>query len=90
MTKKRKACSPTQDGAGSTSFCEELKAFIVSENAKCVKEIRDSNDRRLGAIEESLSFALDSLAAVSNRQHSADVDIVQLRRDTADLKQRLL
>ena len=52
-----------------------------------MKEIRDSNDRRLGAIEESLPFALDSLAAVSNRQHSADVDIVQLRRETADLKQ---
>ena len=88
MTKKRKACSPTQDD--SNNICAELKAFIVSENAKCVKEIRDSNDRRLRAVEKSLSFALDSLSAVSNRQHSANVDIVQPRRETAGLKQRVL
>ena len=87
MTKKRKAYSPTQDGQ--SDVCAELKEFIVRENAKCVKEIKDSNDRRLVAVEESLSFAMDSLRTISDRQHSADVDIVALRKETADLRRRL-
>ena len=70
-------------------MCSDLKDFIVRENAKCVKEIKDSNDRRLVAVEESLSFAMDTLKAVSDRQHSADLDIVALQRETADLRRRL-
>lgn len=85
--KKRKACSPTQEGQH--DVCAELKAFIVRENEKCVKEIKDSNDRRMVAVEESLSFAMDSLSAVSNRQQSADLDILELQKETADLRQRL-
>ena len=54
-----------------------------------MKEIQDSNDRHIGALEESLSFAMDSLTAVSERQHSADIDIVLLRKKTADLRRRL-
>ena len=87
MTKKRKACSPT-DGVQS-DLCEELKKFIVEENAKCVREIQAACDGRLVAIEESLSFAMDSLTAVSNRQYSADLDIVQLRKETAHLRRRV-
>ncbi|KAF0300618.1 hypothetical protein FJT64_003284 [Amphibalanus amphitrite] len=87
MTKKRKVCSPSQEGQ--RDLCSELKEFIVSENAKCVKEIKDSNDRRLAALEESLSFAMDSLSAVSERQRSADTDIIQLRKETAELRHRL-
>ena len=83
MTKKRKACSPTQEAQ--RDMCAELKEFIVRENAKSVKEIKDSNDRRLIAIEESLSFAMDGLAAVSDRQRSADSDISHLKRETAEL-----
>ena len=40
MTKKRKVCSPSQEGF--SDIWAELKEFIVSENAKCVKEIKDS------------------------------------------------
>ena len=87
MTKKRKVCSPSQEGQ--RDMCSELKEFIVSENAKCVKEIKDSNNRRIVALEESLSFALDSLTAVSERQRSADTDIIQLRKETAELRHRL-
>ena len=87
MTKKRKtACSPPE---GDNDICAELKRFIVQENSKCVSEIKASNERRLTALESSLSFAMDSLAAVSDRQHSADLDIVELRRETAELKRRL-
>ena len=87
MTKKRKAaCSPAE---GDGDICSELKKFIVQENAKCVKEIKESNERRLTALETSLSFAMDSLTAVSDRQRSADMDIVELRRETAELKRRL-
>ena len=70
-------------------MCSDLKDFIVRENAKSVKEIKESNDRRLVAVEESLSFAMDTLRAVSDRQHSADMDIVALQRETADLRRRL-
>lgn len=86
MTKKRKVCSPQ---TGESEICADLKAFIVQENAKCVKEIKESNERRLVAIEESLSFALDSITAVSERQQSADVDILDLQREVTDLRQRL-
>ncbi|KAF0303635.1 hypothetical protein FJT64_002865 [Amphibalanus amphitrite] len=41
------------------------------------------------AIEESLSFAMDSLKAVSDRQNSADMDIIQLQRETKELRRRL-
>ena len=88
MTKKRKVCSPTQEEQ--SDICAELKRFIVQENAKCVKEIKDSNDRRLVAIEESLSFSMDALTAVSDRQRTATKDIVELQRETAELKRRLL
>ena len=87
MTKKRKVCSPSQEGQ--SDICAELKQFIVQENAKCVKEIKDSNDKRLSALEESLSFAMDSIAVVSDRQRSTDIDIVELQRETADLRRRL-
>ena len=71
MNKKRKVCSPSQ--REQRDSCAELKEFITRENARCVKEIQDSNDRRIGALDESLSFAMDSLTAVSERQHSADI-----------------
>lgn len=67
----------------------ELKLFITQENAKTVKEIKDSNERRLVAIEDALSFAMDSLTAVSERQRTASQDIQRLQRETEDLKQRL-
>ncbi|KAF0295826.1 hypothetical protein FJT64_006704 [Amphibalanus amphitrite] len=89
MPKRRKVCSPAQEGQSDGDICAELKEFIARENAKCVKEIRDSNDKRLVAIEESLSFAMDSLTAVSERQHSADTDILQLQKETAELRRRL-
>ena len=82
-------CSPSQEGPSDGDICAELKEFIVSENSKCVKEIRDSNDRRIAAVEESLSFAMDSLTAISERQRSADIDILQLQRETAELRRRL-
>ena len=87
MTKKRKACSPKEDDK--QDMCAELKDFIVRDNAKCVKEIKDSNDRCLTALENLLSFSMDGLKAVSDRQYSADLDILQLKRETADLKRRL-
>ena len=87
MTKRRKVSSPVQEGQ--SDICAELKTFITQENAKFVREIKDSNERRLTALEDSLSFAMDSLAAVSNRQRSADSDILELQRETADLKRRL-
>ena len=87
MTKKRNAASSPAEGEG--DICTELKKFIVQENAKCVKEIKESSDRRLTALETSLSFAMDSIAAVSDRQRSADTDIVELRRETTELKRRL-
>ncbi|KAF0287851.1 Brevican core protein [Amphibalanus amphitrite] len=89
MGKRRKVCSPSQEGPSDGDICAELKEFIVSENSKCVKEIRDSNDRRIAAVEESLSFAMDSLTAMSERQRSADIDILQLQRETAELRRRL-
>ncbi|XP_043246750.1 uncharacterized protein LOC122394155 [Amphibalanus amphitrite] len=89
MPKRRKVCSPAQGEQSDIDICAELKEFIAQENVKCVKEIRDSNDRRLMAIEESLSFAMDSLKAVSDRQNSADMDIIQLQRETKELRRRL-
>ncbi|KAF0293988.1 hypothetical protein FJT64_008287 [Amphibalanus amphitrite] len=41
------------------------------------------------AVEDSLSFALDSVTALSNRQKSADSELMELKRETADLKMRL-
>ena len=87
MTKKRKACSPTQDNQ--SDLCAELKEFIVKENAKCVKEIKDSNERRISAMEDSLSFAMDAISSVSARQTSADRDIRTLQKETAELRSRL-
>ena len=87
MTKKRKVCSPSQEGQ--KDLCADLKDFIVQENAKCVKEIRDSNERRMGALEESLAFSLDALSAISTRQNSADRNISMLQRETAELQLRL-
>ena len=78
MTKKRKVCSPPQ-GDRSDNY-EELKEFIVRENSKCVEEIKTANERRIAAVEASLTFALDSITAVSQRQYSADIDIVQLKK----------
>ena len=71
-------------GAGEESqgdICAELKDFIVRENAKCVEAIRDSNERRMAAIEEAVSFAMDSISNIAARQQSADADILQLRRE---------
>ena len=82
MPKRRKVGSPSNEEQ--RDICAELKDFIVSENEKCVREIKKSNDRRIGALEESLSFAMDSIAAVSQRQSSADSNILQLQRETAD------
>ena len=89
MTKKRKVSSPVQGLTDFGDICGDLKKFIAEESAKCVKEIKDSNERRLTAMEESLSFVLDSIAAVSNRLRSADAVIMQLQRETADLRRRL-
>ena len=87
MTKKRKAGTQTQEGPSDPYA--ELKRFIIQENEKCVREITASNDKRLTAIEDSLSFALDAVKAVSDRQNSADYDILVLQRETADLRRRL-
>ena len=87
MAKKRKVCSPLQ--GDKSDVCEELKNFIASENVKCVEAIKESNERRIAAVEESLTFALDSLSAVSRRQQRADRDIVRLKEDTEDLRRRL-
>ncbi|KAF0302163.1 hypothetical protein FJT64_025705 [Amphibalanus amphitrite] len=70
-------------------MCDELKTFIASENTKCVREVKEANDRRMQAVEDSLSFALDSVTALSNRQKSADSELMELKRETADLKMRL-
>ena len=86
MNKKRKASSP---GQGQSDMCADLKQFIAKENAKSVKEIKESNEKRMAAIEESLTFAMDALSAVSERQKSAEQDIGELKKLTADLKQRL-
>ena len=64
-TKRRKPNSPAQAQQGESDICAELKLFITQENAKSVKEIKDSNERRLEALEDALSFAMDSLMAVS-------------------------
>ena len=94
MTKKRKASSPTQAAEDvSSDTCEELKALIVSETAKCVKEIKDFKEsigRRLRAVEVAVDFAMDSTTAASNRQKAADASIVELQKETAELKRRLL
>ena len=91
MNKKRKVSSPVQAGQGDFSaMCNELKSFIVSENAKCVAQIKETNDRRLGAVEESLTFAMDSIAALSGRQNVANSNIEELKKETEDLKRRLL
>ena len=66
MAKKRKVCSPAQEGQ--KDICAGLKYSIVQENAKCVKEIRDSNKWRLEALEESLTFSVDALSAIPTRQ----------------------
>ena len=87
MPKRRKVGSPSNEEQ--RDICAELKDFIVSENEKCVREIEKSNDRRIGALEESLSFAMDSITAVSQRQSSADSNILQLQRETADLRRRM-
>ena len=85
----------TQDdaaGAGEESqndICAELKDFIVRENAKCVEAIRDSNERRMAATEEAVSFAMDSLSNIAARQQSADTDILQLRRENQEMMSRL-
>ena len=42
MTKKRKTASSPAEGEG--DICSELKKFIVQENAKCVRDIKESND----------------------------------------------
>ena len=93
MTKKRKVSSPPQEGqSGVQSQSElyaDLKGFITRENAKCVKQIQESNDKRLVALEESLAFALDSVTAVSSRQNSANVAIQVLQKETEALRQRL-
>ena len=82
MTKKRKVNSPMQEGH--SDLCADLKDFIVKENAKCVKEIKDSNDRRLVALEDSLSFTMDALTSVSARQKSAEQHIHSLQRETEE------
>ena len=89
MNKKRKVSSPVQGQSELSVVSDDLKKFIAKENEKCVKQIKDSNERRLSAMEESLSFTMDSLAALSDRQRSADIDIVQLQRETTDLRRRL-
>ena len=98
MGKKRKAGSPLQQSQGGTGvepdqrqidLCAELKDFIVSENAKCVAAIQDTNERRIAAMEQSLSFTMDSISTLAARQQSADWDILQLRRETADMEARL-
>ena len=79
-------------GAGEESqgdICAELKDFIVRENAKCVEAIRDSNERRMAAMEEAVSFAMDSISNIAARQQSADADILQLRRENQEMLSRL-
>ena len=90
MTKKRKAGSPAQSGNLDLSdMCDELKTFIASENTKCVREVQEASERRMRAMEDSLSFALDSVTALSDRQRSADTEVIELKRETAELKRRL-
>ena len=50
------------------------------ENVKSVKEIKDSNDRRLVALEDSLSFTMDALTSISARQKSAEQHIHSLEK----------
>ena len=72
-----------------SDLCAQLKEFIVKENTKCVAEIKESNDRRLAALKDSLTFSMDALSSVSSRQNSAVVDIRELKKETAELKCRL-
>ena len=87
MKKRKTVCSPTQ--AVQSEIYSDLKAFIVRENERCVKEIQNSNDRRLEAIEASLNFAMDALQTVSARQQTAVRDIQALQRESAQLQSRL-
>ena len=88
MTKKRKAGSPSQEGQSDINL-GDLKEFIMMENAKNVKDIKESNERRLAAVEDSLSFTMDALTSVSARQQSADQDILMLQKEVAELRCRL-
>ena len=91
MTKNRKAGSPSQEGQSDINL-GDLKEFIMMENAKNVKDIKESNERRLSAVEDSLSFtmdAADALTSVSARQQSADQDILMLQKEVAELRCRL-
>ena len=85
--KKRKVNSPLQEGP--SDLCANLKDFIVKENAKSVKEIKDSNNRRLAALEDSLSFTMDPLTSVSARQKSTEQHIYSLEKETEELRRRV-
>ena len=49
-------------------------------------KISDISERRFTGVKESPNFALDSLTAALQRQHSADLEIVQLKKESADLR----
>ena len=69
--------------------CADLKDFITSENARSVEAIRSSNERRVAAMEEALSFSMDTLSNVAARQQSYGRDIFQLRQENAEIMSRL-
>ena len=95
MTKIRQAGSPlrkSRTGALEESQCDtcaDLKDFIMRENARSVEAIRSSNERRLAAVEEALSFSMDTLSNVAARQQSYGRDILQLRQENAEIMSRL-
>ena len=89
MTKKRKQCSPPEERSEKSDTYTELKEFIVCELAKSVRDFKEANERRLTATDESLNFTHEAVVAVSKRQNSADADIFQLRKEMAEVRQRL-
>ena len=89
MSRKRNARSSAQGRGNFTDICSELKTFIAEENAKVVREIKQSNDKRVAAMKESLSFTIDSIKTLSDRHRDTASEISQLRLKISELGLRL-
>ena len=96
MTKRKKMSSPASPGdkqvSGGKGLCEEiceLKDYIKEELSKLREEFKGWSEARLAAVEEAVSFALDSVAAASAKASAAESEANRAISELETVSQRL-
>ena len=95
MTKQRKRRHESgtpekgEDEAALSDAVVDFKSFVETKTSDAVDDIKKTVDQRMTSIEDSLSFAYESITAASNKASAAEKNIETVKGELERLKHRV-